>query len=102
MPPLEAAIFSTLGLLLRSRRKMAGRLAITKHNNRKMRINPRVLLTYFDSLIAKVQVDGLISNQYSKFIRFAKKYSLSCLPGSCHLLDNQRRRKMEEVWRHQK
>lgn len=64
MPSLEAAIFSTIGLLLQlPQEKWPGGLSQQSITNRKKRQYLRFLLTYFDAVIAKTRVCGLIVRQ---------------------------------------
>ncbi|KAJ3602004.1 hypothetical protein NHX12_029765 [Muraenolepis orangiensis] len=95
--------------LLPQKRKMAGAVCHNKtqqaggekQREKNAPLTP-AFLTHVLSRYAngeKIQVGGRISIfQYSKFIRSSEECSLSRLPGSGHLLDNQRRR--DEARRH--
>lgn len=64
MPSLEAAIFSTIGLVLQlPQEKWPGGMPQQNITNQKRRKYFRFLLTYFDAVVAKTQVCGLILRQ---------------------------------------
>lgn len=64
MPSLEAAIFSTIGLSLQlPQEKWPGGLLQQNTTERKGHRRFRILLTYFDAVIAKTQMCALILRQ---------------------------------------